>query len=200
MKPTEAIVRPAQRPLAGAAHPTIETANTTVQDNTTAASQPIQPAPETQRANGNQDTLSPSAFPTQPVGSPRNPTVNNNPSAGLSNYQFQMLARIISAEAKGEPLKGQVAVGAVILNRVESGIFPKTIAANVLKRGQFEPVANGQIWNEPTPSAVQAARMALNGWDPTNGAIYFFNPAKTNSRWIKSRPVVTQIGNHVFAV
>lgn len=140
------------------------------------------------------------ASPTQSAAQPRDPVVNYNPGAGISGYQFQMLARIISAEAKGEPLKGQVAVGAVILNRMESGKFPKTIAANVLKRGQFEPVANGHIWHEPTPSAIRAARMAINGWDPTNGAIYFFNPAKTNSRWIKSRPVVTRIGNHLFAV
>jgi spore germination cell wall hydrolase CwlJ-like protein len=121
-------------------------------------------------------------------------------TAAVSSYQYQMLARIISAEAKGEPFHGQVAVGAVILNRVASARFPKSIAANVLKRGQFEPVANGSIWNEPTPSAYRAARLALNGWDPTGGALYFFNPAKTSSRWIWSRPVVTRIGDHVFAV
>jgi spore germination cell wall hydrolase CwlJ-like protein len=117
-----------------------------------------------------------------------------------SDYQFQMLARIISAEAKGEPLSGQVAVGAVILNRVASSRFPKTIAANVLKRGQFEPVTNGAIWNEPTISAYRAAGLALKGWDPTGGALYFFNPAKSSSRWIWSRQIVKRIGDHVFAV
>jgi hypothetical protein len=128
-------------------------------------------------------------------------TARTKPAAAkLSNYQFQMLARIISAEAKGEPFHGQVAVGAVILNRVASGRFPKTIAANVLKRGQFEPVANGAIWEEPTASAYRAASLALKGWDPTRGALYFFNPAKSSSRWIWSRPIIARIGDHVFAV
>lgn len=144
---------------------------------------------------------------TQATPPPTQPTQNRAPysstksdGSAVSNYQFQMLARIISAEAKGESLEGQVAVGAVILNRVKSGKFPDNIAANVLKRGQFEPVANGQIWNEPTQSAVRAARLALNGWDPTNGALYFFNPAKSSSRWIWSRKIITQIGDHLFAV
>jgi spore germination cell wall hydrolase CwlJ-like protein len=118
----------------------------------------------------------------------------------VSDYQYRMLARIISAESKGEPLKGQVAVGAVILNRVRSKKFPDNIASNVLKRGQFEPVSNGHIWREPSFSAYKAARLALQGWDPTNGALYFFNPAKSTSRWIWSRPVIMRIGGHVFAV
>lgn len=117
----------------------------------------------------------------------------------LSGYQYEMLVRIISAEAKGEPLEGQVAVGAVILNRMKSGKFPDTVAANVLKRGEFEPVTNGQIWSTPAHSAYQAAQLALNGWDPTYGALYFYNPAKTSSRWIWSRPIITQIGEHIFA-
>lgn len=117
----------------------------------------------------------------------------------VSNYQYRMLARIISAEAKGEPLKGQVAVGAVILNRVRSKKFPDNIASNVLKRGQFEPVSNGHIWRQPASSAYKAARLALKGWDPTHGALYFFNPAKSTSRWIWSRPVIMRIGGHVFA-
>jgi spore germination cell wall hydrolase CwlJ-like protein len=128
------------------------------------------------------------------------PATGRRQTVAVSDYQFQMLARIISAEAKGEPFHGQVAVGAVILNRVRSGRFPDNIAANVLKHGQFEPVANGAIWREPTPSAYRAARLALKGWDPTRGALYFFNPAKSTSRWIWSRPVVTRIGDHLFAV
>lgn len=140
------------------------------------------------------------ALPAKQVESSARSVAETGSDGHLSNYQFQMLARIISAEAKGEPFTGQVAVGAVILNRVASGNFPKTIAANVLKPGQFEPVANGHIWNEPTDSAFKAARLALQGWDPTNGALYFFNPAKTSSHWIWSRPVVTRIGNHLFAV
>lgn len=121
------------------------------------------------------------------------------PAMNLSAYQHEMLVRIISAEAKGEPLEGQVAVGAVILNRIKSDKFPDTVAANVLKRGEFEPVANGQIWSRPVQSAYRAAQLALNGWDPSYGALYFYNPAKTTSRWIWSRPIITQIGDHVFA-
>lgn len=117
----------------------------------------------------------------------------------LSDYQFEMLVRIISAEAKGEPFKGQVAVGAVILNRMKSEKFPDTVSENVLKPGQFEPVANGQIWKKPVSSAYRAARMAVNGWDPTYGALYFYNPSKSSSRWIWSRRAIIQIGDHIFA-
>jgi spore germination cell wall hydrolase CwlJ-like protein len=146
----------------------------------------------------------PARKPSQPVNtavlSKNSQTKQQPQKAADSAYQFQMLARIISAEAKGEPFHGQVAVGAVILNRIASGRFPKTIAANVLKPGQFEPVANGSIWNEPTASAYRAAHLSLKGWDPTGGALYFFNPVKTSSRWIWSRPIVKRIGAHVFAV
>ncbi|HYH01673.1 MAG TPA: cell wall hydrolase [Bacillota bacterium] len=142
----------------------------------------------------------PPVQPTYQTAIRQNQTVPAGSNTAVSNYQFQILARIISAEAKGEPMEGQVAVGAVILNRVKSGKFPDTIAANVLKRGQFEPVANGHIWREPTSSAIRAARLALKGWDPTNGALYFYNPVKSSSRWIWSRTVITRIGNHVFAV
>lgn len=149
-------------------------------------------------------TVKPTWQPHQPVqwtpATAAGTVSSKSQTAAVSSYQYQMLARIISAEAKGEPFHGQVAVGAVILNRVASGRFPKTIAANVLKHGQFEPVANGAIWREPTASAYRAARLALKGWDPTGGALYFFNPAKSTSRWIWSRPVVTRIGDHIFAV
>ncbi|HOP74693.1 MAG TPA: cell wall hydrolase [Bacillota bacterium] len=121
------------------------------------------------------------------------------PKTVLSAKEYTMLVRIISAEAKGEPLQGQVAVGAVILNRIKSGKFPKTVTANVLKKGEFEPVSNGQIWNEPVASAYKAAQLALKGWDPTYGALYFYNPAKTSSKWIRSRTTIIQIGDHVFA-
>jgi N-acetylmuramoyl-L-alanine amidase len=121
------------------------------------------------------------------------------PAATLSDYQFEMLARIISAEAKGEPIEGQVAVGAVILNRIKSGKFPDTVSKNVLKPGEFEPVSNGHIWRNPVSSAYKAARLAINGWDPTYGALYFYNPAKSSSRWIWSRRTITRIGDHVFA-
>lgn len=112
-----------------------------------------------------------------------------------------LLARLINGEARGESFTGQVAVGAVILNRVKSGKFPNTIAGNVYKELQFESVANGQIWQPLTTTAIKAAGAALNGWDPTGGALYFYNPAKVYNKynWIWSRPIINRIGNHVFA-
>ena len=109
-----------------------------------------------------------------------------------------LLARVISAEARGEPYSGQVAVGAVILNRVEHPSFPNTIAGVVYQPGAFTCMVDGQF-NEPVAeSAVRAARDALNGVDPSGGAIYYFNPATATSSWIWSRPLITVIGSHRF--
>ena len=129
---------------------------------------------------------------------------NNNPRPASPipaavNDQVHMLARIIHAEAGGEPYRGQVAVGAVILNRIRSGIFPKSIQANVFRRGEFESVSNGYIWSNPSTSSYRAAQAALSGWDPSGGAIYFYNPAKSSSKWIWTREVILKIGDHVFA-
>lgn len=112
-----------------------------------------------------------------------------------------LLARLINGEARGESFTGQVAAGAVILNRVKSGKFPNTIAGNIFKKLQFESVTNGQIWQPLTANVIKAAEAALSGWDPTNGALYFYNPAKINNKynWIWSRRIVKRIGNHVFA-
>jgi N-acetylmuramoyl-L-alanine amidase len=113
---------------------------------------------------------------------------------------FALLCRMISAEARGEPYTGQVAVGAVILNRVKHPSFPNTVAGVLFQPGAFSPVADGQFYKVTiTDSARKAAQDALNGWDPTGGAIYFYNPAKSTSQWIFSRPVVLTIGEHVFA-
>lgn len=120
-------------------------------------------------------------------------------SLPVGGTQYQILVRVIHAEAGGESLKGQVAVAAVLLNRIRSGKFPKSISANVFRGGEFESVSNGYIWSEPTSSAYQAAKLALQGWDPTYGALYFYNPAKTYTSWIWSRPIHTRIGNHNFA-
>lgn len=112
-----------------------------------------------------------------------------------------LLACLINGEARGESYTGQVAVGAVIMNRMESGKFPGTIAGNVYKDGQFESVSNGQIDQPLSASVVAAAKAAISGQDPTGGALYFYNPAKIHSKtsWVWSRPIVTQIGQHVFA-
>lgn len=116
-----------------------------------------------------------------------------------TNNNLNLLARAISGEARGEPYEGQVAVGAVILNRVNNSSFPNTIAGVVYQSGAFDSVADGQINMEPTTTAVKAARDALNGWDPSGGAIYFFNPVTSTSKWIWSRPIIKTIGKHHFA-
>ncbi|MDB4898011.1 MAG: spore cortex-lytic enzyme precursor [Firmicutes bacterium] len=110
-----------------------------------------------------------------------------------------LLARVISAEARGEPYEGQVAVGAVLLNRVSDPRFPSTISGVVYERYAFEAVSNGTIYQPPAATAVRAARDALNGWDPTQGAVFYWNPAKPVSRWVWSRTIHKRIGNHVFA-
>ena len=116
-----------------------------------------------------------------------------------TNNNLNLLARAISGEARGEPYEGQVAVGAVILNRVNHSEFPNTIAGVIYQSGAFDSVDDGQINMEPTTTAVKAARDALNGWDPSGGCIYFFNPSTSTSKWIWSRPVVKVIGKHYFA-
>ena len=113
---------------------------------------------------------------------------------------IQLLARAINGEARGEPYEGQVAVGAVILNRVESPNFPNTIAGVIYQPGAFTAVSDGQI-NVPISedsSVVKAARDAMNGWDPTDGAVYYFNPNTATSDWIWSRPLIKTIGKHRF--
>ncbi len=113
-----------------------------------------------------------------------------------------LLARLISGEASGESYQGQVAVGAVIMNRLDSKDFPHTIAGNIFKPGEFESVSNGQIWKTISPTSLQAAKAAISGEDPTGGALYFYNPSKVYSQynWIWNRPVIGQIGQHVFAI
>lgn len=118
------------------------------------------------------------------------------PQATESN--INLLARIISAEARGEPYTGQVAVGAVVLNRVESPSFPDTISGVIYQNGAFTAINDGQFWEPIEAGCYNAARDALNGWDPTGGALYYYNPAKTSNKWIRSRPVITQIGDHLF--
>ena len=109
-----------------------------------------------------------------------------------------LLARLISAEARGEPYAGQVAVGAVVLNRVRHPSFPNTISGVIYQNGAFSCLSDGQFWQPVAQSAYQAARDALNGSDPSGGAIYYFNPAKTTSKWIWSRPLIVVIGSHRF--
>lgn len=128
------------------------------------------------------------------------PTGSASSSGSAStNNDVRLLAHIIHAEARGEPYAGQVAVGAVILNRTRDDRFPKTIAGVIYQPGAFDAVADGQINLAPDNTAYKAARDCLNGWDPTYGCIYYWNPATATSKWIWSRPIITQIGSHVFA-
>lgn len=115
-----------------------------------------------------------------------------------TNANVNLLARIISAEARGESYTGQVAVGAVILNRIEHPSFPDTLSGVIYESGAFTAIADGQFNQPVADSAYKAAKDALNGWDPSGGAIYYYNPQKTSNRWIRSRPVITQIGKHIF--
>jgi len=117
----------------------------------------------------------------------------------FSRNEIDLLARLIHAEAKGEPYEGQVAVGAVVLNRIKSSQFPNTMAGVIYQRFQFDVVQFGQINQPANQTAYKAAQDALAGWDPSYGSLYFYNPKTSISRWIFSRPVVRQIGNHVFA-
>lgn len=112
----------------------------------------------------------------------------------------QLLARAINGEARGEPYEGQVAVGAVILNRVKAPNFPNTISGVIYQPGAFTAVSDGQInvALEDESTVVKAARDALNGWDPTGGAIYYFNPNTATNKWIWSRPYIKTIGKHRF--
>lgn len=117
---------------------------------------------------------------------------------GVSSNDLNLLARAVNGEARGEPFEGQVAVAAVLLNRLKDSRFPKSIAGIIYQPGAFSSVDDGQINLPPGANAIKAARMAMNGWDPAPGALYFFAPAKTRNRFIWSRPQIKKIGNHIF--
>jgi len=124
-------------------------------------------------------------------------------SAGAASYvssDHRLLAKCVYAEARGEPYKGQVAVAAVVLNRVASSSFPNTVSGVIYQSGAFSCVDNGSINNTPDSSCIRAALDALNGWDPTGGCLYYYNPRTAADKWIFSRTVQTVIGNHSFAV
>ena len=129
-------------------------------------------------------------------------TSSGHQSAGVNGYtssDVQLLARLIYAEARGESYTGQVAVGAVVLNRVRSSSFPNTISGVIYQPYAFTCVNDGQINLTPNSTALSAAKDAMNGWDPSYGCLYYYNPKIATSQWIFSRPTVVTIGNHVFA-
>ena len=114
-----------------------------------------------------------------------------------SQSDYNLLARLISAEARGESYTGQVAVGAVVLNRVEHPSFPNTISGVVYQKGAFSCLDDGQFNQPVAESCYRAAQDALNGWDPSGGAIYYYNPVTATNKWIRSRPVIVQVGKHI---
>ena len=125
---------------------------------------------------------------------------SNSGVNGYSSSDVALLARLIYAEARGESYKGQVAVGAVVLNRVKNSSFPNTISAVIYQPYAFTCVNDGQINYTPNQTAYNAARDAMNGWDPSYGSLYYYNPKIATSGWIFTRPTVVTIGNHVFAI
>ncbi|WP_417006658.1 spore cortex-lytic enzyme [Aquibacillus salsiterrae] len=130
---------------------------------------------------------------------PPQPTAVNVP-AGFSQNDIKLMSNAVYGEARGEPYEGKVAVAAVILNRVESPTFPNTVSGVIFEPRAFTAVADGQIWLTPDDSARRAVLDALNGWDPTGGAIYYFNPDTATSKWIWSRPQIKRIGKHIFSM
>lgn len=123
---------------------------------------------------------------------------SNNTSSSTNSNDLNLLSRLVYGEARGEPYTGQVAVAAVVLNRVKNSSFPNTIAGVIYQKGAFDVVSDGQINLTPNDTAKKAAQDALNGWDPTNGAIYYFNPSTATNKWIWSRPMTVTIGKHRF--
>ena len=125
-------------------------------------------------------------------------STSSSSSSSSYNSNLNLLSRVIYGESRGEPYTGQVAVGAVVMNRVRSSSFPNTISGVVYQSGAFDAVRDGQINLTPDSTARKAAQDALNGWDPSYGAIYYFNPSTATNKWIWSRPMTVTIGKHRF--
>lgn len=123
---------------------------------------------------------------------------SSNSTTSSNNSNLYLISQVIYGEARGEPYEGQVAVGAVLLNRVSDSRFPNTVAGVVYQSGAFTCVSDGQINLSPDSTAKKAAQDAVNGWDPTHGSIYYFNPNTATSSWIWSRPQTVRIGKHIF--
>ncbi|WP_053375780.1 spore cortex-lytic enzyme [Paenibacillus sp. FJAT-27812] len=130
----------------------------------------------------------------------KNPNVAQSNRLGLTDNDLQMMANAVYGEARGESYEGQVAVAAVILNRLKSQSFPNTIYGVIFQPGAFTAVADGQIWLTPNARARDAVEDAINGWDPTGGCIYYFNPETATSKWIWTRTQIKTIGKHIFCM
>ncbi|WP_018757907.1 spore cortex-lytic enzyme [Paenibacillus terrigena] len=131
---------------------------------------------------------------------PKKDSTTSNNNLGFSSNDLKIMANAVFGESRGEPYEGQVAVAAVILNRVKSPSFPNTPSGVIFQPGAFTAVADGQIWLEPNEKARKAVQDAINGWDPSGGCLYYFNPETATSKWIWTRPQVKTIGKHIFCM
>jgi len=147
-------------------------------------------------AGGGTTAKPPATVQKKAAGQPK--TLAPTSHRGFSSNDLKMMANAVYGEARGEPYEGQVAVAAVILNRVDSPSFPNTPTGVIFQPGAFTAVADGQIWLTPNASAMKAVQDALNGWDPSDGCLYYFNPVTATSKWIWSRPQYKKIGKHIF--
>ncbi|WP_425807914.1 cell wall hydrolase [Desulfitobacterium sp. Sab5] len=170
------------------------------EESTATVQQTTAPQAETQPTTEKpvQDKASESASITSRGNNKLSDGKQNNDA--ITKNDLELLARLIYAEARGEDFEGQVAVGAVVLNRLKDAHFPKTIQDVVFQPGAFTAVVDKQIHLIPDEEAYRAAEAALSGKDPSGGALYYFNPKIATDRWIKSRPVIKQIGNHTFSI
>lgn len=150
---------------------------------------------ELKRANGLSSDM---IYAGQRLNIPGKTSVSRSAS-GFTEEDINWLSRAVYGEARGESYEGQVAVAAVILNRVDSPDFPNTVKEVIFEPLAFTAVADGQIYYTPNTTAIKAVREAIGGWDPSGGALYYWNPVKATSKWIWSRPIIKKIGNHVFA-
>lgn len=155
-----------------------------------------EPAKQQQKSSG-QNQQTPKQNTNIGQTAPKGPTATNVPN-GFSQNDIQLMANAVHGEARGEPYIGQVAVAAVILNRVESSTFPNTVSGVIFEPRAFTAVADGQIWLTPNETAKKAVLDAINGWDPTGEALYYFNPDTATSGWIWGRPQIKKIGKHIF--
>ncbi|TMV52096.1 spore cortex-lytic enzyme [Paenibacillus mesophilus] len=135
---------------------------------------------------------------TPPATAGQNELYSGSNHLGLSNQDLNLMANAVYGESRGEPYVGQIAVAAVIINRVKSASFPNTVSGVIFQPGAFTAVADGQIWLTPNEVAKKAVQDALNGYDPSGGCLYYFNPETATSKWIWTRPQVKQIGKHIF--